>query len=354
MMLSYSQLNAYNTCPQQYKFKYIDNLIPEWDEPISLGSALHTAIASYLTDSIAVGSMAIDRAWMFLETALNLANIQGTLRQEAEKVFNNFVSRFELDFSANPQIEHHILLDEDEPFSPPVQGYLDLLYKKGNKAKVIDFKTGQAFVKDYLQAEIYAYLVMSADDKIEWVDVEFDYVRFDYQDTVSFDRSIIPRVAKYILDRQKLIESEDFKPRLGQHCWVCPFSHLCPAMHLRESLAPPRSPQDAEALALELLKTQARLDFIKKALSAYVKENANVKVAGQEIGYFERTTVNYDLPKLVSRMEEKGLDPYQFLSVNRTKFKRYEPEFTDCVVGIKKSVAWGVRKSKEEGDVQGD
>jgi predicted RecB family nuclease len=231
--LSYSRINRYLTCPEQYRLYYVERLRP-WIEGAGLvfGALVHVALADFFRNGT-------DPAATFLNEWRNLKNIElhynnrdswESLMRKGEKLLQKFL-REEV-----PKIQKVLSVERKFELSvtslpQPFIGIVDLTAEVGGQTTIVDFKTAASAFEDHevaLSDQLTAYwladpqaqkvalcvLVKTKEPRIEWHFAERD----------------AGRLAEY-LRKVRIISGEiaagKFYKRAGKHCGYCDFLPLC-------------------------------------------------------------------------------------------------------------------------------
>lgn len=231
--LSYSRVNRYLTCPEQYRLYYLEGLRPKIP-PASLlfGQNVHQALAQYFqsrTDPVAFFEQAWGEArqmelrYSHRETWENLAE-RGKLL--IEKFLIEAVPRLG-SIAASEKAFELAVTELDLPFV----GVIDLVAEFDGKRTVVDFKTASSAYEDHeveLSDQLTAYqladpeaeqlalcvLVKTKEPRIEW-----HLSRRSGEQLMEFLRKV------GLIGRD--IASGRFYKRPGKHCAWCDFLPVC-------------------------------------------------------------------------------------------------------------------------------
>jgi CRISPR/Cas system-associated exonuclease Cas4 (RecB family) len=242
--LSYSQINRYLTCPEQYRLYYVERLRPRIaSASMVFGALVHLALADLFRSGL-------DPVETFRREWQNLQNIElqykhrdswESLMQKGEKLLQKFLgeevrkiqkvlgveSKFELAITALPL---------------PFIGIVDLTAEVKGQTTIVDFKTASTAYEDHevaLSDQLTAYwladpqaqkvalcvLVKTKEPRIDWHFAERD----------------AGRLAEYLRKVQIIsgdIAAGKFYKRPGKHCGYCDFLPVClgDKMKIQETL----------------------------------------------------------------------------------------------------------------------
>lgn len=231
------KLQLYETCPQQYKFVYVDRVGDEYKTAkpyLTMGAHVHNALHDFYAKF-----EASQRTWERLEGLLRqrwAENRKGFVDRDEErkwglKAVNMLKLYFQnMDVSVTPNmLEDYYSFDVDPIIS--VLGRIDRVDEVEGGWHVIDYKTG-AFSEEgvnELQLMLYS-LIISRKTQQNVVKASFLYLP-------SFTwYSIEPKPDDYdyVIERvklsvKKIMSDQAFTPRVNQYCKNCDFIEICPA-----------------------------------------------------------------------------------------------------------------------------
>jgi len=231
--LSYSRINRYLTCPEQYRLYYVENLRPRIESAgLVFGALIHVALAE-LFRSGADPVETFRREWENLkevELRYNKRESWEDLKEKGEKLLEKFlqeeVPKIQKVFSVEKKFDLTIT-----SLALPFVGIVDLVAEVNGQRAIVDFKTAASDYEDHeveLSDQLTAYwaavpeakqvalclLVKTKDPKIEWHFAERD----------------ASHLVEY-LDKVRLVAEDiaagKFYKRPGKHCGYCDFLPVC-------------------------------------------------------------------------------------------------------------------------------
>lgn len=243
---SASQLACYARCPRQYRFKYLDGLVPDVRSPnLALGTAVHGAVSWWFEARKAGHEPTRDDALRTLRADLGAAlaapeyrvedDARAALYVEAERLVALFLDHLsELEIVAvEERFEVHLIHpDTGEVLSRPLVGFLDLVTTTG---EILELKTA---ARAYSTADTTTNLQFAA----------YRYVAREQQRpdvrVVSLIKTKTPRVQNLALgpatggaadwfvrvayDIEAAIEARVFPPApSAMVCATCDFKSAC-------------------------------------------------------------------------------------------------------------------------------
>jgi len=231
--LSYSRINRYLTCPEQYRLYYVENLRPRIESAgLVFGALIHIALAELFrsgTDPVET----FRREWGNLkevELRYNKRESWEDLKEKGEKLLEKFlqeeVAKIQKVFSVEKKFDLTIT-----SLGLPFVGIVDLVARvKGHKT-IVDFKTAASDYEDHevvLSDQLTAYflgepearqvalcvLVKTKEPRIEW----------------HVSKRNASHLTEY-LDKVRIVAEDiaagKFYKRPGKHCGYCDFLPVC-------------------------------------------------------------------------------------------------------------------------------
>jgi CRISPR/Cas system-associated exonuclease Cas4 (RecB family) len=231
--LSYSRINRYLTCPEQYRLYYIEKLRPRIESGgFVFGALIHLALADlFRTGTDPVG--AFRREWGNLkdvELRYGKRESWEELGEKGEKLLDKFVR------DEAPKLQQILSVESKFELSItslelPFVGIVDLVARVDGQTVIVDFKTAASGYEDHeviLSDQLTAYwlanpetqrvalcvLVKTKEPRIEW----------------HFDDRSAHRLSEYLAKVRLVSEDitvEKFYKRPGKHCSYCDFLPVC-------------------------------------------------------------------------------------------------------------------------------
>lgn len=231
--LSFSRINRYLTCPEQYRLHYVERLRPRFDNAsLVFGTVVHLALADFFRN----GDDPVEhfrRDWQKLkDIRLHYKHRESWegFNDKGEKLLAKFVAE------EAPRIQEAMGVERKfelrmAVLGKPFIGSIDLVARMNNRRTVVDFKTAgsdyeehEAAMSDQLTAYALAepeaeqvalcVLVKTKEPRIEW-----HFAKRDADD-----------LAEYLAKVQIVagdIAAGKFYKRPGKHCGYCDFLPIC-------------------------------------------------------------------------------------------------------------------------------
>jgi CRISPR/Cas system-associated exonuclease Cas4 (RecB family) len=231
--LSYSRINRYLNCPEQYRLYYLENLRPRIESAgLLFGALIHVALAELFR----TGTEPVEA---FLSEWQNLKNIElrysnrdswQSLKGKGEKLLEKFLKE------EVPKIQKVLSVEKKFELAVtslglPFIGIVDLKAQVEGQTTIVDFKTAASDYEDHevaLSDQLTTYwladpqaqrvalcvLVKTKEPRIEWHFAERDSERLS--EYLAKVRLIADDIA-----------SRKFYKRPGKHCGYCDFLSVC-------------------------------------------------------------------------------------------------------------------------------
>lgn len=251
MRISYSALDAYQTCPLKYKFQEIDRIKVPKSKEMVFGTVLHSTLKFIHTPGIL--SPTLEQALDYFSKNWNSEVFQDEIEERAafsqgvqmiqdyykknDPSKNKIVdleSRFAIEVGrVNPAETGHAISAETHI----VSGIIDRIDKTEEGYEIIDYKTtkkmpSQEKVDNDVQLSIYLHAFLSRYPKemenLDKIKVSLYYLKHGVKlsSTRTFDQ--LKQSENLFLDTIKIIESGKFEPVISPLCDWCGYQNRCP------------------------------------------------------------------------------------------------------------------------------
>lgn len=244
---SYSQIDTYETCPLQYRYRYMLR-IPEPDAPaLSFGSSVHRALELFYQQ---VRDTAVDTKdellrcfeQSFIPVGYSNRDERLKAKEHGKEILTRYYDTFHAEHGDPIVLERMFSLtvaSADTGKRYMISGKIDRIDKKGDVYEVIDYKTGkmpiESKLKKSLQLGLYALAVM---DKqflgVPQNKIVLTYYYLDANKKFSIEAHTrdLNEVTEKVLDTLITLETGNFPPQKGVHCDWCSFKPICPAWEI--------------------------------------------------------------------------------------------------------------------------
>ena len=298
---SHSRLSAYETCPRQYKFQYLDRLdVPEVETvEMFLGGRVHETLeALYLNvrfGRVPALESLLDfyrarwqEAWhgevRIRQPALTAEDYRGAGERQLEIYYRRYAP-FDRDHTL--AVERLIRFPLDAKRGVWLQGYVDRLSRTADgRWEIRDYKTGQylppqAELDEDRQLGLYQLGVQHHWPNAREVELVWHYLAHDLEIRSRRDPAALEDLRRETLAQIRVIERDDaFPTRVGPHCHTCSYQVVCPAWRhliepeMREEAAPVQWVDRLGELKAQRQAAVAELDAEIEALEQRIADYA--------------------------------------------------------------------------------
>lgn len=240
--LSASAIEAYETCPLQFKFEREWKLSRQLHAAAQYGAAMHRVLRTYF-DSIRLNRTRTDEEWLHLfRDDLASCGIEDEYQrelylQQGIRQLSDFLAASHS--SPMPDVLHTEEWFEVQIGGTKLAGRIDRIDRAHDgSVHIVDYKTGKARSQEdadeSLQLSIYA---MAAQEKWGYRVGELTFQNLEGNVAVvsGRDEFQLERARERVKEAARNIADGNFQPEIGFHCNFCSFRGLCPA---REKPAP--------------------------------------------------------------------------------------------------------------------
>ncbi|HUW21251.1 MAG TPA: ATP-dependent DNA helicase [Candidatus Bathyarchaeia archaeon] len=240
--LSFSQIETFDTCPLQYRYRYIQRIPIPSSGAQSFGNSIHNTLRKFY-QKIKEGQKPSPKKLISLLDK-NWSSV-GYLSKAHERRMKNHGKRLLADFyqkGFNPQdkikdLERLFKIKLVSDFS--VGGKIDRIDEVTGGIEIYDYKTGKVWdqqkVDASLQMTLYTLAVVSHQSSLfaniepENITLSFYFLETGEKKTTRRNRESLQKARKEILAKRKEIGSSDFPPTPGLWCDFCDFKLICEA-----------------------------------------------------------------------------------------------------------------------------
>ena len=330
---SYTKVNMYASCPQKFKFRYIEKRKTPVTIPLVLGSVYHKfaelldeyrqkkkdgsplrdrEIRTQLIDKANVGARLIlppddkilltELAIRYASKPINLSTLLGISKKFA----------FKEDYSECDYWDKDCLF----------RGEFDLLFADGGVGRIRDHKTSKEISTNPFQLECYAWAGSVLFPHITLWNCEFDFIRHNHIEPLSIDSNRVINIRNKILGIILRCENDkDFKgTESDEACRWCAYYRICPEK-LKQGLdlkyLVPTSQQELDAIVLELSDKERRTKEIRGVLRDYLNINGEFKAGGYSFNY--NTTQDWtgvQLLDLLLELKKQKLSWWEYFKID--------------------------------------
>lgn len=230
--LSFSQIDTFNKCALQYKYRYILNVPSAPSHVLSFGQSMHEALKEFHTSRLLGKSPELANLLEFYKNSWVGAGYMS--KEHEQERFANGMRLLEKYYIENASKKaKHIAIEKSFKLyleGTRFIGKIDRIDEVEGGVEIIDYKTGSSKNKGGDgddQLNIYAYGVIHA---MKLNPVKLSYYFLETGDTMSFDanKEQIEASKTSILKTAAAIKEKKFPPSPGIICSWCEYRNICP------------------------------------------------------------------------------------------------------------------------------
>jgi len=237
--LSYSQIETFNNCPLQYRYRYLQRIPVPSSAAQTFGDTLHRTLRDFYQgikqnkklkekDLLEI----LDNNWSSLGYASKAH--EEKMKVQAKRMLTAFYQKF----------DHQLVpKDLEQPFiikvSPDLKvgGKIDRVDElKDGKLEIIDYKTGKTWeqkeLDSSLQMTVYALAASDKgiyDKKPEDLILTFYFLDSGQKKSTQRTKEQLEEAKKEIQNKAKEIQQSLFEPKPGNLCDFCEYKLICEA-----------------------------------------------------------------------------------------------------------------------------
>ncbi|NLH00266.1 MAG: PD-(D/E)XK nuclease family protein [Chloroflexi bacterium] len=207
-----------------------------------------------------------------------------------------------------------------------LKGYADLIEVVNGEIAITDFKTGRSPYKvlDNKQLSLYAWMAaqqfgaVSVTGRLIWLR---STSKERFQEEIIAE-NIQQEAEAWAVDIINQIEAAaklpgwaGFPERPGSWCSYCPHTANC--------LTLPIPNNNPEEIGMWILRLEALVADLKEKLKTHVEIDGPLTVADEVFDFHPRSSWDWDIRGLAALLDQMGLDPYNYLSADGRKLKKF-------------------------------
>ncbi len=332
MRISYSSLEAYQSCPLKYKFQEIDKIRAPKSKEAVFGSTIHSTMKFIHTPGIL--SPALEQALEFFSNAWNSSVFEN--EDEERSAFSQGVRMIQEYYKKNNiaaanivDLESYFQIEIGEKDNPHiVSGRIDRIDKTDGGYEIIDYKTAkkmpsQEKVHADLQLSIYlkAFLTRYPEElgHLDTLKVSLYFLKHGVKLSSRRTAEQLAKSEEVFLTTIQEIEEKkqtgNFEPVVSPLCDWCGYQKMCPMWkHKFKELRHINTEEVNQAIGeyIDLQSavslTKARLGELQEIIRDYMKQEGVDRVFSPNgiIAKALRKTYGYDREQLRSILAPLG------------------------------------------------
>jgi DNA helicase II / ATP-dependent DNA helicase PcrA len=254
LQLSASAIDAYESCPMKYMFRYVWNMRGGANPQMTFGNTMHKTIREFVAELKKRGGVPLDELFSIYDREWSSAGFPDSYQEEEyRKAGREQLEAFHRSCTAAPPD----VLFQEKGFELPLEhdivvtGRMDQVNRiDGREVEIVDYKTGRARdakkAAGDLQLSIYA---LAAREVLDLVPARLAFYNLSTNEAVetSRDAKALAATKDKIAGVADQIRGGNFQCKPGFSCGYCDYKPLCPAHEqLIPTAASGASPQPKE------------------------------------------------------------------------------------------------------------
>lgn len=330
-VFSFSRLTKYETCPAAFYQVYYLGAETALSEPLVFGKSAHAVIETAM-------KLQNTSEEFFAAVCEAMAGV-APVPIDPKELFELTCQKIVLNkFSPQNNIESHFVvpLDPDDPFSPSIQGYIDLWADMGDYVQLVDWKTNRKTYNpvDTYQLGLYAWHLHNLTGKpvrgrLVFLrtreEPEYEYSGEDMEEAREWALNLATEIQE---KRLQVLEGanylELFPPKPG-NCKYCERAMDCIDGNIPAVPGEIRTYPEAVELAGEIVRMEEVLEQMKSLLKKYVEVAGPVSTGSREFAFHRSRWWKWDPKSLMAACQkiiDQGKSPFEYLSLTGTNAKK--------------------------------
>ena len=259
MIYSYSRLDTFEKCRLKFKYRYLDEIIPEIPKSIEahLGTVVHSTLEWLYKKIMEKTIPSLDEVILFYSEKWAEEYIQGILivnRFMKERDYFDKGIKFLIDyyFKHQPFDENTIATEKrveiklDESGNKKLVGFIDRLVHnlEKNEIEIHDYKTANTFpgiedLKKNRQLALYSLAIKEEFGNDKNISLIWHYLAHNQKVCIKKTNEQLENLKKEVIELIDKIESTtNFFPTKSRLCDWCEYKDMCEAWNVQKKLFP--------------------------------------------------------------------------------------------------------------------
>jgi len=237
--LSYSQIETFNNCPLQYRYRYIQRIPVPQSAPQSFGDSIHRTLRDFYKllkegekpkeeDLIEI----FFKNWA--KEGYASKSHEERSKKEGEKMLRNFYHK-EISNKIIPYLLEYPFVVKISP-NLKIGGKIDRIDRLGKAIEIIDYKTGRAWgqkeVDNSLQMSVYALAAINLgifEGDPEEIILSFYFLENGEKKSTKRTSQQLSLIKEELVKKAKEIRESKFEAKPSNMCDFCEYKLLCEA-----------------------------------------------------------------------------------------------------------------------------
>ncbi|HUV42779.1 MAG TPA: ATP-dependent DNA helicase [Patescibacteria group bacterium] len=237
--LSFSQVETYDKCPLQYRYRYIQRIPTPTPPAAGFGNVIHQTLKDFYQAALEDKKPTkkdllntLDKNWS--DEGYTSKAHEKRMRKEAERMLRKFYDKgYNLDHLPK-YLEQNFVIKAKEGLR--IGGRIDRIDETKSGMEIIDYKTGKVIDQKELDRSLQmsVYALAAIDPGILRQNPEDVVLSFYFLDTgekksTQRSKEQLIQAKKDLIKKAKEIERSQFEPRPGVWCDFCEYKLICEA-----------------------------------------------------------------------------------------------------------------------------
>ena len=240
--LSFSQIETFNTCPLQYRYRYLQRIPIPPTAAQSFGDSIHKTLKGFYQQLKEGKKPSREDLISLLKKNWNLVGYaskshEEKMKNQGIKILTDFYQK-----GFDPKIKvrglEQVFVIKISP-NFKAGGKIDRIDEIAGGIEIYDYKTGKVWeqkkVNESLQMTLYAMAATSPKSSLfqnldpEEVQLSFYFLETGEKKTLRRAKEDLVKAQQQLLEKKVEIERSDFSPTPGPWCDFCDFKLICEA-----------------------------------------------------------------------------------------------------------------------------
>lgn len=236
--LSYSQINTFDTCPLQYRYRYIQRIPMPPSSAAVFGEVIHKTLKDFYQQAYERKQTKrdllkiLDQNWV--DEGYASKTHEKRMKQEAKRMLRKFYDKGYDPKRLPKYLEQQFVIKAKTGLR--IGGRIDRVDETRSGMEIIDYKTGKVLDQKELDKSLQmsVYALAATDPGVlrqnpEDVILSFYFLGTGEKKSTSRTKEELVRAKKEIVEKAKEIEKSKFEPRPGVWCDFCEYRLICEA-----------------------------------------------------------------------------------------------------------------------------
>jgi len=236
--LSYSQINTFDTCPLQYRYRYIQRIPMPPSSAAIFGEVIHKTLKDFYQQAYEKKQtkkdllVILEKNW--IDEGYASKAHEKRMKKEAERMLKKFYDKGYDPDRLPKYLEQQFVIKAKQGLR--IGGRIDRIDEIKSGMEIIDYKTGKVIDQKELDKSLQmsVYALAATDPGVlgqnpEDVVLSFYFLDKGEKKSTSRTKEQLVKAKKEIVEKAKEIEKSKFEPTPGVWCDFCEYRLICEA-----------------------------------------------------------------------------------------------------------------------------